>query len=472
MVKSAFIIGLFLTLVTLFVGVYMFLASDVIGTATYTIYAKVKNANGLLIDGSVNVSGVKIGRIKNIVLENNQAKLILEIEKKIELHEEDILTRVPKGILGSVVLEIERTQTGKLLQDKDYLINVDNDTLMETLTNSSQEIIKDVDYVTGEIQNYLASSDLLARIDEITEYLATTTKDISLITQELAINSQFNAQNIQTMIQAIAGITVALEQFLTTDKTLNNQEFADTLIAIKNSLQNIQEITDGISQGEGTIGKLLKDETLYTQTATAVENINKVTRRAAGLYTDFEYRYEGLIAESTLQYTSRNNVNLRINPADSPRYYQVGITTGGPENFVNTPDYTSNFVNDTTKINLLFAQRFGKMLTVRGGLLENTGGFGIDFTPIPQLQISGEAFDFGGGKSGIQLRSNIYIYPFFDPRELRNPLKWIYIGGGVDDILESYKRNYYFSLGIRIQDEFIYDAIRLLPLASATTTIR
>ena len=472
MLKSIALIGLLITSVTVGISVYIFLASDIIRGDVYNLYATVDNATGLLIDTNVRVAGIQVGRIKNMELVENRAKLTLELEQRIQVHSNDILKRVPQGILGSSFLEIVLTNEGSVLEDGAEMLNIEDKSLIDTLSGGAEEIVGNVENVTADIQAYLATSDLFAQIDKIASTLESTLQHINQITKGLAVNSELNAQNINLLVASMAGIASALEQFLAQDKANPNQDLSDTLVSIKESLQNIQAITDSINNGEGTVGKLLKDDSLYTEANTAVANINKITNRAAGLYTNFDYRYEGLISGAGNGYASRNHINLRIAPAESPRYYQIGVSTGGPERFDGTPIYTSTIGDSTLKLNILLAQQFTPWLRAKGGLIENTGGVGIDITPIKQVEVGVEAFDFGGGDTGAMLRTTTYIYPFFDPNEKNNPLKWIYVGGGVDDILNSYERNYYFGVGIRIYDEFLYDSIRLIPLASAASSVR
>jgi hypothetical protein len=89
------------------------------------------------------------------------------------------------------------------------------------------------------------------------------------------------------------------------------------------------------------------------------------------------------------------------------------------------------------------------MFTLRGGAIESTGGLGVDFQPHQKFSISTELFDFSQDDKPY-LRAYGIIYPFFDPT-LSNPFNWIYIGGGVDNILIE-NRDYFMSLGLRFTD--------------------
>lgn len=58
-------------------------------------------------------------------------------------------------------------------------------------------------------------------------------------------------------------------------------------------LGNIQVISGQIAKGEGTIGKLVNDDTLYTKAVGAVDNLNKTTGDLKPLFDDAKLTLEG-----------------------------------------------------------------------------------------------------------------------------------------------------------------------------------
>lgn len=470
MSRNIIIIGLFVSAVTLATGAYIVLLSGKFMSGTYTLYAFFTNGNGIIEDGAVKISGIKVGRVKSLKLVEERARVEIEINKDVTVHANDTLKKTSQGVLGAGFLEIVPKKTGAVLQNGDEMTNVDDSGLFDAIAKNAATITEDVGGIAKQINDYIRESGILDQVSVITKQMELTLKSVQQVADQLGQTVQVNTAAINQTAQAVALIAGELERFLVSDKSSDNQDLSDTLTAIKSTLQNIETITRKLTEGEGTIGKLLTDETLYNNLTAASQNINNLTSRAAGLSTAIDYRFEGLFTEQG-QFAAKNHLNLRITPPGSPRYYQVGITYGGPHSIEGVPKYSARLGDSDLKINLLFAQNlFKNYVTVRGGLIENTGGFGIDIRPVKQWEISAEAFDFGKGK-GAYLRAYTSFYPFFDPASLNNPLKWLYFGGGVDDILSSYRRTYFFSVGVRIQDEFIYDAVRLVPVASGAASI-
>ncbi len=470
MTRSLVLIGLFVSIVSGLTIFYIIVLSGRITSGTYDLFAYFSNANGVIPDSSVKISGIKIGRVKSLKLEDGKAHISLEISKDIQIYSGDLLKKTAQGVLGSGFLEIVPKNTGHLLENGDQITNVESVKSLDKIISRSSDIADTVENITSVIDAYITKSGILQSISKIAQELEKTIQSIGTLSSELSTTVQVNTEAILQTTQAIALISREFETLLVHDKSEKNQDLSDTLIAIKNTLQNIEQITGTLTDGTGTIGKLLTDDTLYNNLEEASKNISNITNRAAGLATTFDYRFEGLFSEQG-KFAAKNHINLRITPPDSPRYYQFGITHGGPSSIAGTNKYSSSIGNTKLKLNLMLAQNlFKNYLTIRGGLIENTGGFGLDIRPFKQWEISTEAFDFGKG-AGAYLRAYTYIYPFLDPADKYNPLKWIYFGGGSDDILSSYRRTYFFGVGIRIQDEFIYDTIRLVPLAGSAATI-
>ena len=82
-------IGLFVTITSVGLILYVIQTAEVVGSGrTYTIHAYVDDASGLLVDSNVKLAGVDIGRLTDIELDGNRARLTLEIREDVQLHDD------------------------------------------------------------------------------------------------------------------------------------------------------------------------------------------------------------------------------------------------------------------------------------------------------------------------------------------------------------------------------------------------
>ena len=89
---------------------------EVIGNSGTTIYAEFSNSGGLKNGSVVEIAGVEVGRVKKITLDEYQAKVQLQIEKKVEIQEDAIASIKTKGLIGERYIEITPGGSDKIIE--------------------------------------------------------------------------------------------------------------------------------------------------------------------------------------------------------------------------------------------------------------------------------------------------------------------------------------------------------------------
>jgi phospholipid/cholesterol/gamma-HCH transport system substrate-binding protein len=227
---------------------------------------------------------------------------------------------------------------------------------------------------------------------------------------------------------------------------------------LDSAMKNIDEISGKINRGEGTIGRLINDEDTVEELNTAIEGVNNFLDTAGKTQTglDFHSDYLGNLG------MMKTTVGIRIQPG-LDRYYYLGVVddptgvveetdtrttpSGGPESSVNEVKTYKNKV----KFNALFAKTFWD-LTVRGGLMENSGGVGFDYNLYRnKLFFAMDFFDFGHVNVRAQMQYNIW--------------KGVYVLGGIQDAANNQqKRSNYVGAGLLLTNDDLKMLLTKLPL--------
>ncbi len=222
-------------------------------------------------------------------------------------------------------------------------------------------------------------------------------------------------------------LTEILERMKNISKNIDTYINEETLARVDRSLKNIEEITAKVNKGEGTLGRLINDEQTVEELNTAITSVNKFLGGADKLETSVDFHTEFLSNSRTKSF-----IGLRLQPG-LDRYYEVqaisdpqgtrrsiisrSTVNGGP---VQTYEETTNYRNKL-RLTAIFAKNFWD-LSLKGGLIENFGGFGIDYHFLnKQLRFSAEFFNF----EEMQIRAFVR-YNFF---------KGAYVIGGGDNLL-------------------------------------
>jgi len=79
---------------------------QVLGLAGYTVYADFPSVGGLKQGASVEIAGVKIGRVETISLVEYRARVTLRIDDSVKLQEDTIASIKTKGLIGEKYMRL------------------------------------------------------------------------------------------------------------------------------------------------------------------------------------------------------------------------------------------------------------------------------------------------------------------------------------------------------------------------------
>lgn len=79
---------------------------EVLGGEGYDVYALFANSGGLKKGSSVMIAGVEVGRIKDVSLEDYQAKVVMNVAEEIKIQEDAIASIKTRGLIGEKFVEI------------------------------------------------------------------------------------------------------------------------------------------------------------------------------------------------------------------------------------------------------------------------------------------------------------------------------------------------------------------------------
>jgi len=495
-------IGVFVTVTAVISVAYILRTAETVGGngGSYTVHAYMEDASGLVIDSAVSLAGVQVGRLTDIELDGNRARLTLELRRDVQLNEDAIVAKTTSSMLGTATVSIQPgSGQGAFLQDGDVVRNVRQQAAMSDVMVNANDLAANASEFVAELNRYLAEEGTMAALDEIVDIVRETTLSASELIEENLLLIRASMQNveeftgrvnqdsirqvmtIQEILDNTARLTARLDQLVgDNDESItrsiegieeNLGELRILLASIQTSADNVAEVTQIIRDGESTVGKLLTDDELYQRVDRVAGKTEEFIDSTIGLGVQVGFQSDYLIQ----QQSARSTFDLRLSPGEKDKYYAVGVTSTPVPTRRETTTQTVTTESGTTttrveeelvrtddlKFNAQLARTWGPV-TLRGGVIESTGGVGLDLRPIDQLAVSAEAFDFGA-EDGVYLRSTGTIYPFYDP-DSNNPLRWIYINGGVDDIMGVYERDYFFGAGLRFTDQDIRGLVGFIPL--------
>lgn len=380
---------------------------------------KAPSASGLVQNSAVKMAGIKMGTIKEIVLEDGQAKIIIAVDKNAKITPGTTVQLKADGILGDKHVELipgEHEEEAAQLPSGSTLKTGDAKGGIDDLMAEVGKVAKQMSAFMDTLNSATAEGTDSTRLGRIIHNIEDITRDLKDVTGQ-------NKEKINEIIERVRNLTKNVDTYI-------NEE---SLARVDRSLKNIEEITSKINKGEGTLGRLINDEQTVEELNSAIANVNKFLGGADKLQTSVDFHSEFMPNADG----NKSFLGLKLQPG-LDRYYElqvisdsIGVTkeesVEANENGVNsTSTYRKTYKNQF-KISALFAKNFWD-LTVKGGIIENFGGVGLDYRLLGnnKLVLSTEFFNF----NELQVRA-FMRYNFF---------KGMYVVGGGDNLASKDRR--------------------------------
>lgn len=475
-------IGLFFLSLGVSGTAYVILAGDGFSSWNTKEYeVLLDDATGLSINSKVFMAGVPVGKIQEISLDEGRAVLRVAFLKDVEIRGDAQISRQASSLLGTSILALNPgTPETPILREGGRVESASAGGDFRTTLTAANELSAQIGAILADFQV------------RHMELLAASLETINSLGTQLDKRSAAELDRVSRILESAALIAERFEQ-VTRER---EGDIDASVLEVRAALENIREITEAVQRGDGNLGRAFADDELYerilstakkaeeaadslnealdnvnglaTATTAVVHDAGEIVAKANGLGVQVDVRsgYDFLNARV------RSGASLFLEPRSGDRWYRVGVN-GAPEGVSEstttvTTDSggTSTEERTVTRGGFTFdaelARRFGP-LTVRGGLFENTAGFGLDFRPISPLELSGELFDFSSNALP-NLRGYLTVYPFFDPKS-DNPLRWLYLRGGVVSALDAANRDFFLGGGVRFADDEVRGLVGLVPLA-------
>ncbi|MFP3871141.1 MAG: outer membrane lipid asymmetry maintenance protein MlaD [Syntrophobacteria bacterium] len=89
---------------------------EVFGGQGYELYAMFADSGGLKTGSPVVIAGVEVGRVKDIGLEDYQARIVMRLPWSVEIQEDAIASIKTKGLIGEKYIEITPGGSEKIVE--------------------------------------------------------------------------------------------------------------------------------------------------------------------------------------------------------------------------------------------------------------------------------------------------------------------------------------------------------------------
>lgn len=240
------------------------------------VRARFDNIQELKQGDPVRMAGVEVGHVEKIQLAENRVEVVLNVDKNAAVKTDSKAAIKFVGLMGQNYVSIGFGSTGAPRAERNTLLETEEQADLNSLMVKLQGVASGVEGLTKNFsgENF---SNLLG---PFTDFLKENNPKLSAILG--------NMQTISTRIVSGTGTVGRLinedslyASTMTTVSNLNARvEEARPLFAeLKLTLDQARGVVTQVNEGQGTIGKLIKDESLYRETTTAMVNLREILQK-------------------------------------------------------------------------------------------------------------------------------------------------------------------------------------------------
>ncbi len=246
-----------------------------------TFYAKYDNVQGLAPSASVTIHGLKVGKVDKISFHPHQGGTLvvkMVFDNDITFSKNSIAQIYsPDFISGKSIKLIPSTSgtnavTGDTLRGnvEAGILGALNDQIAPLQTKVESFLLNTDSLVTGfnEIFDNKTKQNLRTSIASLNTTLANFSNVSRSLNGMLAKNGKIDS--------ILSNSTAASSKLVSLTDSLNNANLGMTVKKLQGTLDKFNGILEGIDKGEGTMGKLLKDEGLYRNLEGATKEMEEL----------------------------------------------------------------------------------------------------------------------------------------------------------------------------------------------------
>jgi phospholipid/cholesterol/gamma-HCH transport system substrate-binding protein len=296
-------IGLIVTAATaLLIYGFNFLKGKNIFSKRFKFYAVYSRIDGLVESNPVQINGYTVGRVSDIhFLPGNSGKIIIEMalnEDELKLPSNTVARVISSDLLGSKAVQLilgdaptPAVSGDTLLADVQASLGDEVNKQVQPIKAKAEKLISSIDSVLVVIQaifNEKSQGELIQSFESINLAIKSL-KKTSYRVDTLIAEQRIRLSRITSNVESITGnfknnndkVTKILTNFSTISDSLVKANIAQTVMNANKSLKETADILEKIKRGEGSLGLLVNNDSLYN-------NLNNASKDLDALFVDMK----------------------------------------------------------------------------------------------------------------------------------------------------------------------------------------
>ena len=262
-----------LAFLILYFGFNFLKGNDVFSSARI-YYVEYDNVDGLMVSNQVMVNGIEVGKVKKVEIQPTKANKILvtlRFSQDIVIPDKTVAVLSDGALLGGKIIRLRLEGKGNLPEDS-FLKGETEVGVTSLLKERAIPVIANADSLLVSFRQ------ISTKFDNTGTYLNTllktsneTVSNINGSVNGIVADNRANVAQISANMKILSAdlmetekqLRPLLTKFNTVADSLQALRIGKTLREVDLAVVSLKKIVQGLERGEGTAGKLIKNDSLY-----------------------------------------------------------------------------------------------------------------------------------------------------------------------------------------------------------------
>jgi len=274
-----------------FVVLYQFMKGKNLFTTDNVFYAKYDNVEGLSVSNPVSINGLKVGQvdeIKPITTKDGRLHFVVKmtIDDKFEFSRSSTLEIFEPGLMSGKEMKINLAYGAPIAKDGDTLKGNYQLSMLNSLSSQVKPVKDQLSNVLLKLDSTLASTNkivdeqnrreiklLLSNLNQTVASFKGTAEQTNKI---LASNEKGLHEVVDNANKMLLTTNATVSKYGTVAEKIDVDKLNLTIDEFSKTANKLNSVIAGIQNGEGSLGKLAKDDQLYNNLTKTADNMNKL----------------------------------------------------------------------------------------------------------------------------------------------------------------------------------------------------
>lgn len=280
-------ITVFLAVVVAIIGFRFMRDVPVFGTSL-KINSTFEKADGISTGSLVYIKGVRVGSVNSVQLTpENDVRVGMGIDAQVNIPVDSRANLTSLGIVEGKSIVIELGTSSQMVETGDEILGIYAQTIMETLGSQGEQLGSDVSNSINELNQFLrqlnetVDDETRGKLDETLNNLLKSSDGVANLLEE-------KQDDIDSAIESGSRIISQLDTL-----TKNNRPKVDSLMTsieenvrqlslvreeLETASASLNQILEKLNNGEGTMGLLINDPSVYENLDSLTLELNELVR--------------------------------------------------------------------------------------------------------------------------------------------------------------------------------------------------